>query len=117
MTENEGVQINRADGKYAPGRLDGWVVWDEEQPRAAGATDGDHVVYVLTAQDVAAAYDHMAEDVEKAVRFADLTPDQQHECVVAAEEALNRWHWMHWIYESMAFAAQEYRRALESPDS
>ena len=97
------------DGEYEPGRLQGWVVWDEERARAAGAGDGDRVVYVLTAQDVADAYDHMAADVDGAPRFSDLGPEQQRECVVAAEEALNRWHWMDWIYEAMESCAEELR--------
>ena len=111
MSDPGRVQTTRGDG-YKPGRLDGWVVWDEEQARAAGAVDGDRVVYVLTAQDVADAYDHMAEHLEGAVPFADLSLEQQRECAVAAEEALNRWHWMDWIYESMEFVAEEFRDQL-----
>ena len=104
------IRVQRTmEGEYVPGQLRSWVVWDGERARAAGAWDGDRVV-VLTAQDVADAYDHMAQDVEGAVPFAELSPEQQHGCVVAAEEALNRWHWMDWIYESMEHVAEEYRR-------
>lgn len=97
------------NGAPTDGLADCWAVWDEEAALAAGAGDDDRVVYVLTAADVAAGYDHMAGSVEGTPSFADLSPEQRNECIIAAKESLDRWHWMDLIYEAMDECARTFR--------
>ena len=70
-----------------------WVLCTTKAAIAAGARDGDQVIYAVTLNDLKKVYNDQAQEYGMKTRFDDVLPEAQQNYLKAAASAIARINW------------------------